>query len=579
MKVARSVSTLPVLVVALGGVFLTACSSASSTGDTPVDAGSTMDVMTTPMVDSGSPVTDTGPSETVTANAASGSIYLGQIAQLDSSSSSAVPPSPIAYAWAIVSAPAGSVVATASIIGANSAKPSFTPDKAGDYSVKVTATAAGVSNAKTVTITVVAAPIFYVATDTTNAADPTSSFNVIRSDGTGGAAITCVYRDAGSPANAAQVAGSWGSDSWEAPPGTDSRATFLYSAKQPDGGTTSFLASATSSSSCAAPALVLDSAQTGNFAYQPRFSADGTRIAYVRNVTGEGARVATVGADGTTPHLEIATFFANDAGVNGGVTRPRWQDATHIGWVTATPQTGNATSWEISTAPDANGSAATLFMTCPTSMYGVATGFEFLPDGSVLVSALTPPGDGAPGPTDIVVLKPNGGTKACELVRNLSTLPGPSGAAAREFSLSPDKKRVAFLRQDTSAGAPASLFVAPVDGTTPPTAVSGAPASGGTAGPRWVAGGAMLSWGQSGLSLGSDAGVGVALVSAGGGSLTTLVAPTKVTSGYAFGNGFCSIGIAGGSTATGIGALVGFAALLVRRRRTTRATREVSRPS
>lgn len=575
MKFARSVSSLPYLVLVLGGVSLTACGSSSSADDTAVDAGSQMDVMTTPVVDSGNQtMTDTGPSVTVTANAASGSIYLGQIAQLDSSSSSSVPPAPITYAWTVESVPAGSVVATASVIGASSAHPSFTPDKAGAYSLKVTATSAGVSNAKTVTITVVAAPIFFIKADNTTTADPVSTFNVVRSDGTGTAAITCGFRDAGTADIVAGQVSTGGSDWWEAPAGTESRAAFFYSERQPDGGTMTFLASATSASSCAAPPLRLDSLAPGNIGFQPRFSPDGSRIAYIRMAPGEGGRVATIAPDGSAPHFEIAQFLANDAGTTAqAVVRPRWQDATHLGWVV--PTSGG---WQIFTTPDANGSTATSFMTCPTTMYGVPRQFDFLPDGSVLVSALAPPGDGAPGPRDLVILKPNAGSQVCEVVRNLTALIGPSGSVANDFSLSPDKKRVAFLRDNTNGSGTPSLFMAPVDGTTPPAAVGGAPTSGGTTGPRWVAGGAMLSWGQNGFSLGSDAGVGVAVISSGGGSFAAVVTPTNVTSGYAFGNGtsLCSIGIAGGSTVTGIGALVGFAALLVRRRRSNRSASRLS---
>ena len=571
MKLAPSASPLPILVLALGSAFLAACSSSSSTGDTPLDAGSQMDVMTTPVVDSGNSM-DTGPSETVTANAASGSIYLGQIAQLDSSSSSAVPPAPITYAWTVVSAPAGSAVATSSLIGASGAKPSFTPDKTGAYALRVTATAAGASNAKAVTITVSAAPIFYVSTDKTIAADETTSINVVGSDGSGAAAITCNFRDAGSNTDLNALAvGKGGGDWWEAPAGTDSRAAFFLSEREADGGTTTFLASATSASSCAAPPLRLDSLATGYVGFQPRFSPDGSRIAYVRMAPGEGGRVATIAPDGSTPHFEIAQFYPNDAAaVLANVVRPRWQDATHLGWIV--PTSGG---WQLFTAVDANGSTAANFMTCPTSMYGVPGQFDFLPDGSVLVSALAPPGDGAKGPTDLVILKPNAATQVCELVRNLTTLDGPSGSAADEFALSPDKKRVAFLRNDASGSQNASLFIAAVDGTTPPAAVGGAPSFGGTVGPRWIAGGSMLSWGQNGVSLGSDAGVGVAVISSGGGTLATVVTPSAVTSGYAFGPGtsFCSIGIAGGSTLTGIGALAGFAALLVRRRRSTRSSR------
>ncbi len=570
MTFARSFSSLPSLCLVLGSLGLAACVGNSSGDDLPSttnDAGQ-MDVNTTPADAGMQMMTDTGPNQTVTANAANGSIYLGQQAMLDASSSAAVPPGALTYAWTVVTVPAGSAIATASLLKANTATPTFTPDTAGPYGLKVTVTAGGVSSSKAVTLTVVAAPIFYIATNNTNATDPTSAINVVRSDGTGAAAITCAFRDAGASDTLASEVATAGSDWWEAPAGTDSRAAFFYQEKQADGGLLNFLASATSSSSCAAPPLRIDSAAA--FAgFQPRFSPDGSRIAYVRTAPGQGGRLATIATDGTNPHFEIAEYLANDAAVSVPPARPRWQDATHLGWISPI-----ASGWQISTTPDTNGGATTTFMTCPTAMFGSPREFDFLPDGSVLVTSLTPPGDGATGPQDLVILKPNAGTQVCELVHNLTNLPGPGGSVASDFSLSPDKKRVAFIRQDNTGTNTPALFVAAIDGATPPAAVSGAPTFGAVSGsgPRWIAGGALLSWGQSGVSLGTDAGTGVAVISAGGGSLVTAVTPNTTSSAYSFGNGtaFCSIGIAGGSTVTGIGSLLGLAALIARRRRAKR---------
>lgn len=568
MMFARPVSSLPQLCLVLGSLGLAACVGNSSGDAAPAtDAGSQMDVTTTPD-DGGTQMMDTGPNEMVTANAANGTIYLGQQAQLDASSSAAVPPGALTYAWTVVTVPVGSTIVTASLLGANSAKPTFTPDAPGAYALKVTVTAAGVSNDKPVTVTVVAAPIFYIATDNTSPTGQTSAFNVVRSDGTGTAAITCPFRDAGPADNLAVEMAAIGADWWEAPAGTDSRAAFFYSEKQADGGALFFLASATSASSCAAPPLRIDSLAAATPGFEPRFSPDGSRIAYVRTAPGEGARLATIAADGTNPHFEVAQSFANDGGVSGVPVRPRWQDATHLGWISPNAA---GTGWQLSTTVDTNGGVVTAFMTCPTTIFGLPRQFDFLPDGSILVSATTVPGDGGARPQDLVVLKPNAGTQVCEVVRNLTNLPSPGSSTATDFSLSPDKKRVAFVHLDTSGTNTPSLFIAAVDGTTPAAAVSGAPTFGASTGtgPRWIAGGALLSWGQSGLSLGTDAGVGVAVISAGGGSLVQAVTPTTVTSGYSFGNG-CSIGVAGGSAVTGVGSLLGLVALIARRRRAKR---------
>ena len=103
---------------------------------------------------------------------------------------------------------------------------------------------------------------------------------------------------------------------------------------------------------------------------------------------------------------------------------------------------------------------------------------------------------------DVLVYSANATTKQCEIAKNL-TNNTTSTAVARDLALSPDKSTVAFFA-GVGPGAPSSnlidnvtlLTTVPVDGSQPPTAVPGAVGSGDFGiGPRWVAGGTVLTWG------------------------------------------------------------------------------------
>jgi hypothetical protein len=166
---------------------------------------------------------------------------------------------------------------------------------------------------------------------------------------------------------------------------------------------------------------------------------------------------------------------------------------------------------ELHVVEDRDGASESLYMRCTGRPLH---GFEFLPSGDVLVSARHPI-DGGQTPVDLLVLRPNPVTSQCEEVRNLTNNTTTEGVS-RDFALSPDKSRVAlFHGTGTGTTEPASgtlrLATVPVDGSSAPSLVPGAdnaPADPGV-GPRWIAGGARITWGQlrdlddSGLSHGS----------------------------------------------------------------------------
>jgi hypothetical protein len=72
-------------------------------------------------------------------------------AYLDGSKSTAANGQTLSYAWSFVSKPTGS---TAVLTGANTAKPTFMPDKTGSYTVQLVVSAGGVSSARAVALVV-----------------------------------------------------------------------------------------------------------------------------------------------------------------------------------------------------------------------------------------------------------------------------------------------------------------------------------------------------------------------------------------------------------------------------------------
>ena len=90
------------------------------------------------------PLADAGPDQP--------NVESGSDVNLDGSGSSDEDEDTLSFSWAFVSRPAGS---TATLAGANTATPSFTPDKLGNYSVELTVDDGSDTDTDTVAITVV----------------------------------------------------------------------------------------------------------------------------------------------------------------------------------------------------------------------------------------------------------------------------------------------------------------------------------------------------------------------------------------------------------------------------------------
>ena len=501
----------------------------------------------------------TGPTLTISSSRAK--LYLGQTAKIDGAT---IAPEIVSkLAWTVVAAPSESAITNESIQQAATASPSFKPDRLGSYTLQVSGEKAdGAEASVLVIVEAIDAPVFFrdlhLTGDQSSGENLTITTNtyVAGAYGTEAKAIGCPVTSA-SDAGAAiesQIhfvsarAGAANGDSWEGPPGTPSRVVFTeLEISLEEQAMAARLTVATSSSTCGAPeAKVIDTRSTDGgvggggpplLISNARFSPDGKRIAYMNDVNG-GARLSTIGFDGNDKRDLSPVTAMGDGGLNPdagtmvvptggfvllGPIPPRWKDATHVGWVSffgdeaATP---DRSAWELWVVEDKPGAQAELAMRCSGS--GL-THFDFLPDGTIVAAArhVVATGSGDVSPMNLLVYRANPTTKTCELVRNL-TNNLTDDAVARDFALSPDKSTVAFFG-GVGSGIPGNdptdnvtlLSTVPVDGSRPPAAVPGVTGAADLGiGPRWAAGGTVITWGQTDLS---------SMVAGGGGGGSTPV--------------------------------------------------------
>lgn len=527
---------------------------------------------------------DSGPG--THANANDLSVYLGQVASLDASGS--VPPG-VTFAWTVSSAPPGSAITTASLLNADTAKATFTPDKAGDYALQLAVSGGGASDQKTVTVHAVEAMVFYNTLDFNADGGPASAVNVVKASGADTHAVTCLNQ----PDGGAQIPeyswfrAAYGSgDTWEAPAGQASRfALAAIERDNADGGAKSVLYGGTSESTCAAPPKALDSESAGPSIlghFSVRFSPDGNRLAFIDLADVAAISVRTVGFDGSNPH-SIGPYKAYpdggpqaDGGNPGlGDVAVRWM-GNQVAW--ANNNLGAGDRFQITVAADQDNATETPYLVCT----GTLQSFDILPNGDVLALGSVTLADGAaPSATDLVVLHPNSLTKECEVVRNVTNL--PPGSAALAASLSPDGARVAYVASDSTYDAGsgednARLYVAAVDGSSAPALLGAGPHSAGREpfedfrhlAPRWIAGGTALSFQiQQDVIDAGDGGLtpAIAVASMAGGDVHAVARSRPQDQYYLQSFGGCSVSRGAGSAFMAFGSLGAFLALVLRRRR------------
>ncbi|MBK6690593.1 MAG: PD40 domain-containing protein [Myxococcales bacterium] len=616
-------------VVVLGAMGAQLAAGVAGCGDSDTNGGGSSpapaeDGAVSPGADTGSPtstdgstvvdgtVADVASPPVITVVASDLNVYLGQQALVDGSGSSVVPAAPSTYKWTVESAPAGSAVVSAALFNAGSAKPSFAPDKVGDYVLKLVITAGGVSGEKIVTVKAFEAQAFFLYSEDAGAGGALYRGGV-RAAATitdaGVKNLSCNLYDGGSLDTTALTSSYLSSDYWEAPPGGESKVVYAGIARGGDaGGDVSRLFFVGANATCSQAPFKLDEATSGDTFLHPQFSPNGQRIAYVlRQASGD--RVITIAPDATQRKV-LAPYVARaDGGAVGDAsvslfsytdTSIDWVNDTQVGWV----QLLGGNAWRIVVASDQDGATPAVHMTCKSvGLQGDGGAvpdtrpiqFAFLPGGDVLVAVRTAMNDaGKPGARDLVVMRPDPTTKACSVVRNLTNLPpadgGPLAALVGDFALSPDGTQVAFTRGEPGfdAGAGVSnmaIWQLSVDGLTPPSPYPGAPDRGVpqygsshmTVGPRWVAGGAMLVWPQQAVTVDAgDSGATAMVISSPlGGAPRVLLKPVNGKSQFGIGNGassgtFCTIGTAGASGVAAFGSFAALVGLVLRRRRNNR---------
>lgn len=461
-------------------------------------------------------------------------VYVGQLARLDAGQSRSASGGPLTLAWTLKSVPPTSTITSAAFSGSTSEVLTFTPDVAGDYVITLTGTATGETGTKDVTVSALNGQVFFTLTN--GSTDPPfTEMNTVQMDGTGQHPIDCRQRlvfplgdggapdlgDAGGPGAGlalvlfASMFADTALDSWEGPAGTPARAAFQNIIFRPDGGIQEMgLAAATPDNNCLKAPTHVHNLALGDKApavYQPRFSPNGQRIAFVEDQASGNEYVSVVGFDGADYH-QIASFCPDvDAGnlschgtTSFGPRRPQWVDESHIGWTRQLSHTSSGTgssyiessTWEIVTAADSVGSVPLRYMSCTTASMPLTIGF--LSNGEVIAN-FKPTSRSA---EDIVVLSRDAGGN-CQVVRNLTNLP-TIGSFARDFAISPDGTQIAFMLRLTAADAGVSdggldlksggvLYTAPVDGSSPAKQVS-PNALAAAFGPRWIAAGSRLAW-------------------------------------------------------------------------------------
>ena len=527
----------------------------------------------------------TGPTLTVSDSRAK--LYLGQTAKIDGAAVAAEITSK--HAWTVVAAPSESAITTATIQDAATPSPSIKPDRLGAYTLQLSGeNADGAAASVLVIIEAIDAPVFARdmhingLSSQEGALTITMSTHVAGAYGSAARAVDCPVttevEDQQDPLGF-QVrllgarAGAANGDTWEGPPGTPSRVALTgFQAELVSDAVVrvaSQLTVATSSSECGSPeAKVLETttvdaemprgpATPPKMIHNARFSPDGNRIAYMKEVDGR-ARLATIGFDGADkrdlsptistgdgrldPDASTPLVFGGEGFSILGPVPPRWKDATHIGWVSFVGETAatiERSAWELWVVEDKPGATAELAMRCSES---ALTHFDFLPDGTIVAAArrgeLGADVEQTP-PMDLLVYRANASTKQCEIARNLTN--NAQQGVARDFGLSPDKSTIAFFAgvgTGVETGAPNDnltyLATVPVDGSRPPTRVPGSLAPGDYgSGPRWAAGGSLITYGQrdvASLVTGSGEGIGplgsqVVSIPAAGGEPIVIAGP------------------------------------------------------
>ncbi len=442
----------------------------------------------------------------VDVTAANATVFIEQTAALHATATTTPDGANVAYLWTLVSVPAGSAVVAASLSGARTASVSFVPDVAGAYVLTVSATSGSVSGTTAATATAVAPTVFYMRGDLVTPTSFSAAYYASGSDGTAVHAVTCAVTEStqssGFLSPVPQTYQYWvpddHTDYWEAPAGQASLFAVIVYDGDPSGDLVLFVGSATGSCTTPPTSIVYPGGSA-----QPRFSADGTRLAFIGATD---LSIVTVNPDGTdqrvvanysTGAVDSGTYDPSPAGF-ALPPRPQWAGKV-VAWVRQYSAPGAAPAWEIVKATDVAGATPVRYMACPGA---TPREFQFLSDGSVIVAYRTTldASTATSGPENLYRLTPDG-SKNCTIVNQYTDLANSGISQASDFAVSPDGTKIAFVEVDVDASAATTdsgYASAALPGGYPYVVGVG----GGTPtklsndflmfGPRWIGGGSRL---------------------------------------------------------------------------------------
>jgi hypothetical protein len=464
----------------------------------------------------------------------------------------------LSFTWHITKVPAGSVVADTCgalpngfqpcLTSTNTAKPSFEPDLGGDYAVQLTVTATGAmtdSATATTTVTVPTLPVLFYDGETFPTASQ-SGAAVVRSDGTGRHDVSCrAYADAGiaqgvfsGGGNAAVPMFNWLYGSFfslrahypNGPAMGPARASWmeiggLNASGQPTG-VYLFAAEGTSDCQTKPPVRVDDPGfNPGTVVYghfKPRFSPDGTRIAYfdstVDQTTPAAQRIVTVGIDGKNVHI----IRVDQAAAGGSAiyipANIIWLDNTTVAWVENTMNVAGVPTLRVFKHADVDcGDPINGCSVNATADFWIDCGNKFTVMQQLELASLTPltlvvSASKDPPPTNVTDIGSKGVTSqtmdlykitdvTCTNPTNLTN--GPGSSWQRDFTLTPDG-RLAYVSNQAvsipdgdSSFSYTDIWLLSLDGTIAPHKFLGDTNERTNFGPRWMAGGRQIVWTQS----------------------------------------------------------------------------------
>jgi uncharacterized protein (TIGR03382 family) len=492
--------------------------------------------------------------------------YVGLRTTFDGAGSSDPTGRPLGYAWSISAAPSGSTVTA----GGSDPTFAFVGDRGGDYTVSLTVTTpTGVSATTTATVTVPTLPVFYRQATFAPGSD-SFVLGVVQSDGSGAHAVSCAVTIADAGDGGAGNKTNYGDN----PEGVGSRVYYPTGGAGVGGAalpmavfevvtpTMKQLLAATAGSDCTAqPPTQLDVTPTLNHQV-PRFSPDGSRVAWVES--GATAQLVTAAVDGSDRRI-VRTAARLDS------EPPVWLDGETIAWVENASTTAT-TDLQIVSAADSAGagdSARNTLVDCPqatdATALGVITQFERVGTSWIVSGGVRSRYANPAGAIELYRLAAN----SCSTTAATTLAAEPAGSFAWDFAPSPDGSTLALAAVETG-GTTNDLFLVPVDGSVPPSRFVGSAPGVDDIGPIWVAGGKQLLWTQLAAD-GTPRGGGLMIASRDGSNVRSLLAPSSVTGTSTFVGGATNRGLdcsaAGqGGTAAGELGLLAAAFWLVRRR-------------